>query len=240
MKSSLKLSVILGAACTALIPGTAKAADSIMLTNGNLHHHFEIEEFNTLAQGNRSASCLGDMLSRAGIAPEAARAFLTQGVSYDVASADVLFRNNEGRALLQEIGAVIQPVERQTNAEQSLRAAVVTSLMDDGQMTPLEILANYPVKAQVNLKELRSRNLLNTSFSSMESMQVQSKAQIAQAELATRFAQSDERMQSRYYAMWFNRSTTTASRPVALEARQVQVQRPQVQQTQVAPVRGLW
>lgn len=232
MKLSFKLAAVIGAALGAsLLPSVAQAAENLTLINGALHKSITMAELNMLVDEGVSKGNLHLVLSESNTEPEAARAFLTQTISYDVADADALFASAEGQEMIAQLSKVIMPRSTEEDAEQALRASVINSLADDNRLTPMEIVANYPVDAQVDLIELRRRNStyagIDELVAMLESSQAKSKAKMANEELAVRFAQTEARMQDRYAAMW---SDSDSARPVALESTSLRVE----------PIEGLW
>jgi len=218
----------------ALMPAAAQAAESLTMINGAFARPVTMDELNLLVDEGVSDGGLHLVLSETNTEPADARAFLTQTINYDVASADALFRSAEGMAMISELSEIIMPRSTGKDSESALRAAVIKSLMDDNTLTPLEIVANYPVDAQIDVVELRNRQG-NMSYAGidklatmMQSVEAKSSTQLAHEELEVRFAQTDVRMQDRYYAMWSSRSE--GARPVALESSTFEVE----------PINGLW
>ncbi len=126
------------------------------------------------------------------------------------------------------------PRSTSKDAKQALRAAIINSLKDDNALTPLEIVANYPVDAQVDVIELRRRGStyagIDEVVSMLKSTQAKSKAQMAHEMLSSRFAAVEARRQDRMQAMWAGNAS--ASRQVAVKQN--------VQSVNVEPIQGMW
>ena len=208
MKFSVKLSALLGLGLSALLSGAAQAAENLTLINGALHQSVTMDELSLLAEEGVSKGGLHLVLSEANVEPATARGFLTQTISYDLSSADALFNSGAGKDLLMDLSKVIMPRSTDEDAEQALRAAVINSLRDDNSLTPIEIVANYPVDAQVDVIELRRRQStyagIDEVVSMLKSTNAKSKAKVANETLESRFSDFEGRRQDRYEAMWSN------------------------------------
>lgn len=206
MKFSIKLSALLGLGLTALLSSAAQAADNLTLINGALHQSVTLDELILLAEEGVSKGGLHLVLSESNVEPETARDFLTQTISYDLSDADALFNSGAGQELLMDLAEVIMPRSTEEDAEQALRAAVINSLRDDNSLTPIEIVANYPVDAQVDVIELRRRQStyagIDEVVSMLKSTNAKSKAKIATETLNSRFADIESRRQDRMQEMW--------------------------------------
>lgn len=227
MKFSVKLSALIGLGLSAMMPAAANAAEALTLINGALHQSVTMDELNMLADEGVSKGGLHLILSETNVEPSEARGFLTQTINYNLSSADALFNSGAGQEMLADLSKVIMPRSTEEDAEQALRAAVINSLVDDNSLTPLEIVANYPVDAQVDVIELRRRNSTYAGIDEVASMlkttQAKSKAQIANETLGARFSQTEARRQERMQAMW---AGVTVGGSVAIDAYQ--------------PINGMW
>ncbi len=232
MKFSLKLSAVLGLGLSVMAASSAHAADQLTLINGALNVSVPYTELKTLADTGVADGNLVLVLDDADETTEAARSFLNQRIEYPLDSADALFNGGEGEALLDQLGKVIMPRNTQEDGKQALRSAIIKSLVGDNALTPLEIVANYPVDAQVDVIRLRMANSsyagLDKVVALMKSKMVMSKAAAASQELDERFAQVEERKQDRMQAMWAGVGTSPMA---ANTGRAVEDN---------SPIRGLW
>lgn len=230
MKLSLALSAVLGLGFSVLSATSAQASADITLINGALNTTVTYEELKMLADTGVADGNLVLVLDDADETPEAAREFLNQRIEYKLTAADALFNNGEGEALLDKLAKVIMPRNTTQDAKQALRSAIVTSLQDDNALTPLEIVANFPVDAQVDVIRLREASAsyagLDKVMALLQSTQAMSKADKANQELNERFAQVEVRKQERMQAMW---SGVSAPRQVAADVVDTN-----------EPIRGLW
>lgn len=231
MKLSAKFAVLLGLGLSALVPTSASAAEALTMINGALHQSVTLDELNLLADEGVSKGGLHLVLSASNVEPETARSFLTQTINYDLASADALFNSGEGQALLADLAEVIMPRSTSDDAEQALRAAIVNSLQEDNSLTPLEIVANYPVDAQVDVNELRRREStyagIDKVVAMLQTVEAKSKAKVANETLDARFSQVEARRQERMQVMW---AGAEGNRQVAVESFQPSAQ----------PINGMW
>jgi hypothetical protein len=227
MKFSLKLSAVLGLGLTVLAASGARAADQLTLINGALNVSVPYSQLKTLSETGVADGNLVLLLDNADESTESARAFLNQRIEYPLDSADALFNGGEGEALLNQLGSVIMPRNTHEDGKQALRAAIIKSLSGDNVLTPLEIVANYPVDAQVDVIRLRKENStyagIDKVVALMKSKMAISKAAAANQELDERFAQMEQRKQDRMQAMW---AGVGMPRQVAAEVN--------------SPIRGLW
>lgn len=228
MNKTLTLSALLGVALSVMSAGAAKAADNLTLINGALNVSVPYTQLKTLAETGVADGNLVLVLDDADETPEAARKFLTTQMDYDIASADALLNSAEGDAMLTKLGKVIAPRNANEDGKQALRAAILKSLMDDNTITPLEIIANYPTDARIDVIRLRESGAshagLSEVVSMMQSKRAMSKAAMATEEIETRFADREGRISARMQAMWAG--VGVPERGVAIQSE--------------GPVRGLW
>lgn len=75
--------------------------------------------------------------------PDQIRRILSQPVSVSADWLDLSLRSDPGRSLLSEVGQVLQSPQSRDNA-QSLKTALLAAAQDDGQLSLLEVLQDYP------------------------------------------------------------------------------------------------
>jgi hypothetical protein len=120
------------------------AAERVVLKYGILQQSVPVADLTTFARtGQLTPSLEGYGLS--GKESQNVRDSLTKQVKVDVRTLDRGLNNPLGEALLDELGAAIHTPTGDAN-RQALRAALVLSASDDGQVSLLEIIQKYPTQ----------------------------------------------------------------------------------------------
>ena len=103
----------------------------------------------------------------AGQRPEELRSLLTHSIETNPRILDRALNSYPGEWVLDQLGEAIHPPAGQAS-RQALRSAIVLSATDDGELTLLEILENYPTPEVVlegdNIQQAYNRlqGFLNT------------------------------------------------------------------------------
>jgi hypothetical protein len=126
-----------------LAPGTAHAAERIVLTYGSLAMTIPVEELDALATTGAASPELNSLLDLAGQDPETLRTALNSPVSINPLAANILLNTPPGERLLDLVGEAVQPTSGAEGSRSALRSALVASAAD-GEVSLLEVLRVYP------------------------------------------------------------------------------------------------
>lgn len=134
-------------------------AETILLDIGPIRPSFDIEDLDTFVETGVVPNSWRFYFNVAGINADEFRAALTTEVDVDVMLMDDWLNNILGEYLLFHAGRIIHNSSGNSNI-QALRSALIFSAVDDGRMSLLEFLRNYPstevVVEALNLARLGS------------------------------------------------------------------------------------
>ncbi|HEY9662591.1 MAG TPA: alpha/beta hydrolase [Allocoleopsis sp.] len=119
------------------------AAEDIVITYGPLGRSIAISDLEYLAETGETPAGLRWYLRVANVKPEAVQAVLTAKLPLDLVFIDKVLYSLPGEFALYELGQVIHTKNRVANI-QALRSAVTLSVSDNGTITVLDFLKNYP------------------------------------------------------------------------------------------------
>jgi hypothetical protein len=120
----------------------AEAADSVVLKYSFLRETISVPELSTFAETGELSTKLRVYLKLAGREPEQLRSLLTQEVKVNGVILSRMLNNPVGEAMLDQVSQVIHTPTNRASRE-SLRSALVSSALPDGQVTLIETLENY-------------------------------------------------------------------------------------------------
>lgn len=137
---TIGLATLLGLFC-----GVARvdAADSVVLRYSFLRQTVSVSELATFAETGELSSSLRAYLRMANREPEELRKVLTQEVQVNPVLLYRVLNSLPGELLLDQVSQVIHTPTNRANRE-SLRSALVSSALSDGNITLIETLQNYP------------------------------------------------------------------------------------------------
>lgn len=121
----------------------ANAAESVVLKYRFLRETVSVAELSALAETGKLSPSLRAYLKLAQREPDELRRALTQEVAVDPILLYRVLNTPIGEAMLDRVSEVIHTPTNRAN-RQSLRSALVSSALPDGQITPIETLENYP------------------------------------------------------------------------------------------------
>lgn len=133
----------------------AFGAERISVITGAFIRTVMVEELDYLAKNGKARGFLADALRLANVEARAAQEILTKPYPMDLVQTDKLLSSDIGIAVLSRLGAVFFPPR--TSAEygaMALRSAIILSLADDGEMSPIEIIRRYPTNIWIDLDQL--------------------------------------------------------------------------------------
>ncbi|MEM8603294.1 MAG: alpha/beta hydrolase [Cyanobacteria bacterium P01_H01_bin.121] len=165
-----------------------------------------------------------------------AQSIMNQEVSYSVIAADKLLSSEAGQAFLSDAITCIVPSTGVSDsaAKAAMSSAILTSLSDDGTLSPIELLENYPVDAHV-LSIATERDFLHEGGA-----YTGADAGFACTGLVTSFLQSSEAQQMAQQVEAQFAVSQSTNRTVTLPPRTTTTVAPAPAPAPAAPVRALW
>ncbi|HEY9738345.1 MAG TPA: alpha/beta hydrolase [Trichocoleus sp.] len=142
-----------------LAGASAIAADTVLLRYRGFGRAVPTADLASLAATGDAPESVQGLLNTAGQDPAALQDVLTRNLSVDPNLLDSTLNSWPGEWALDQLGQVIRPPSNQAN-RQALRAALVLSAAEDGQINLLEVLQNYPTP-QVVLEGDRAEEAYN-------------------------------------------------------------------------------
>ncbi len=129
-------------------------AETLVLSLGLLQPSFSVADLETLIATESVPDGWNIYLDIADLEPDELKTAVTQEIALDLTMADHLMNSPLGEQFLTFVGRVIQTPSGHANI-QALRSALVFSVYDDGRVSVLEFLNNYPHdEVYINLNEL--------------------------------------------------------------------------------------
>ncbi len=128
-----------------LAPESVRAADELVLTYGPIEQVIDVRNLERFVETGEQSNEIRYLLRLSGQDPEAVRRLLRHELKLDFMLMHRLLNSLPGEYLLYEIGKVVHTKSRRANI-QSLRAAVLLPLSQEGTLTPLSFFQNYPTQ----------------------------------------------------------------------------------------------
>ncbi|TVP64803.1 MAG: alpha/beta hydrolase [Nodularia sp. (in: Bacteria)] len=141
----LRRALFVVSTCVLFLNSSAFAAEQVVLKYGVFRESISVEELSTFAKTGELSRSLRVNFALAQQDPKAIRPYLTTPVNVDLLILDRILNSPIGNVILDELSQVIHTPSR-TADRQALRAALVLSASEDGQVTLLEIIENYPTR----------------------------------------------------------------------------------------------
>lgn len=139
----LRRALVIASTCIFFLGAPALAAERVVLRYGILRESVSVEELSTFAETGELSRSLRVNFALARQDPAAIRPYLTTPVQVNVVTLDRILNSPVGNLVLDELTQVIHTPSR-TADRQALRAALVLSASEDGQITLMEVIENYP------------------------------------------------------------------------------------------------
>ncbi|WP_392530803.1 alpha/beta hydrolase [Nostoc sp. C117] len=140
----LTQTVALGVGAIVLFSSTnANAAEEVVLKYGNFQGEISVQELNQFVETGKITPTLRAYLQTAQQEPALARKALKAPIKADPAFLNNLLSSWAGPVLVNQIGEVVHPPAGQLD-EQALRTALSTSIKQNGEVTLLGAIQNYP------------------------------------------------------------------------------------------------
>jgi hypothetical protein len=138
----------------------ASAAEQIILSYSILRESISVSELRTLADTGETSSSLKNYLEKANTKPEELQQTLTKEIEVDPVRLSKILNSYPGELVLDLASEVIQTPSGRASRE-SLRGALVSSAIPDGNVRIIEVLENYPTN-EVHVDGDRLVELYNT------------------------------------------------------------------------------
>ncbi|MBM3380949.1 MAG: alpha/beta hydrolase [Betaproteobacteria bacterium] len=174
---SMAFSVLLLSGCVKSQPDASTTAASsagaqdnskrITFIVGPLARSVTVAQVNSFVQtGDPNGEVAG--LLRTGKVPlEKLRGQLSKSYELDLIQMDKILNSSIGIALLTRLGEAVHPHKSKETSVQAVRSAIILSLVQDNQLSPMEVLSNLPVDMDVEvLQILKLRDELSSVFGS--------------------------------------------------------------------------
>ncbi|MBG1270276.1 alpha/beta hydrolase [Nostoc sp. WHI] len=140
----LTQTVALGVGAVVLLSTTnANAAEQVILKYGTFQGQISVEELSQFTETGKTTPTLRAYLQAAQQDPALARKALTAGIKADPAFLNNLLSSWAGPVLVNQIGQVVHPPAGQLD-QQALRTALSASIKQNGEVTLLGAIQNYP------------------------------------------------------------------------------------------------
>jgi hypothetical protein len=150
----LSLSTLGGLTLGVAVPSLA--AERVVLRYGVLEAAVSVDELATFAETGEQSRRLRRYLRLSGQDPETVRQTLNREVEVDVVVLDRVLNSFVGEYALDQLGKVIHTRSGRAN-RQAMRSALVLSASDDGKVSLIEVMQNYPTSdIMVDGKQLLS------------------------------------------------------------------------------------
>jgi hypothetical protein len=152
VKTSLQVLMGAGVALGCALPG--QAAQRIRLVYGPWVRSIQVDNLARLAATGQAQGFLANLLALGGQNPKDLQPLLNERVTLPLVATSDLLNSSFGVAVLTKVGTVLYPTNAQSAAVPAMRSAIVLSLVDNGRLTPLEVVGRYPTDIDLNINEL--------------------------------------------------------------------------------------
>ncbi|MFM7447536.1 MAG: alpha/beta hydrolase [Leptolyngbyaceae cyanobacterium] len=121
------------------------AAERVVINYGPLQDAIAVADLTDLAQSDKVSPTLAIYLNKANIRPEGVKTALTQSINVDLLTLDRILNSSLGEIVLDQLGEAIYTPTKNENRK-ALRSALILSTSNDGKVSLLEVLQNYPTQ----------------------------------------------------------------------------------------------
>jgi hypothetical protein len=133
----------------------SRAAESVTIIYGPINRSIEVSDIEHLARTGEARGFLATALKLGKQDPKALQSILNQKLDLPLVEASQLLYSSIGEALLTKAGTVVAPRTCNCDGKQALRAAILLALSrNNGQITAVSLLQNYPTEMRVNVEPL--------------------------------------------------------------------------------------
>lgn len=148
MKPFSLCSLALASMALLIVAPAAPAAEEVVLRYRGLGRTVAVADLATLAATGEAPANVAGLLNQVNQRPETLQSVLNHRIEVDVVVLDKTLNSLPGEWLLDQLGQAIRPASGEAR-QQALRSALVLSASDDGELTLLEVLQNYPTETVV-------------------------------------------------------------------------------------------
>lgn len=143
--NKLAVNITIVTASVLAVNSSAQAAESVILKYGLLEDSINVSELSTFTKTGETSRKLDSYLKLSKQKPQNVREILTQKIPIDGVILSKMLNNPLGDLLLDSISEVITTPSEKASRE-SLRGALVTSAIEDNNLSLIEIIENYPTQ----------------------------------------------------------------------------------------------
>ncbi|WP_044196091.1 alpha/beta hydrolase [Oscillatoria acuminata] len=145
---------LLGVGEGMLSPNSATAAEQIILKYGPMRAPVSVADLSRFAQTGDMSFALRSYMGLSNQNPDEVRTHLNRSISVSPRFLDRALNNRLGKRVLDEMGEMIQTPSGQLGG-QALRASLILSAAEDGQISIVELIENYPAQTiEVDVQSL--------------------------------------------------------------------------------------
>ncbi|MGF1538002.1 MAG: alpha/beta hydrolase [Elainellaceae cyanobacterium] len=142
---AIAFSTGLSISLSAGISAPARAAESVVLKYHGFQRSVAVEDLTLLAETGEVSSELRPYIRLSGYPAAEMREMLNQDVSVNPVLLSRVLNNPAGDAVLDRASKAVHTRSRRGD-RQALRGALVVSASDDEEITPIELIQNYPTE----------------------------------------------------------------------------------------------
>ena len=142
------MSVVMGLSIG--LPTETIAADNIVVKYGWLNESISVEELKTFSETGETSPKLDFYLQASKQNPNKVRRMLNKPIPVDGVMLSEVLNNRFGGMILNSFSDIITTPSKRASKE-SLRGALVTSALDNNDISIMEVLENYPT-SEVHLQ----------------------------------------------------------------------------------------
>jgi len=222
---SIGITVFLAASASILSQTRAFGAEKVVLTFGPIRQSINVSDLEDFAKNGTTTPTIRQIIGASKMDAGTLRGLMGLEIGLKPANLARILYSTPGEKITDEIGQAIR-TQRHTESGKALRAAVILAASDDGKLSILEILKQYPLSevyvdvAQIGAAVVKVQGLAGN----MQTLLQDSMRSTTTTETTT----TEKAIEPR-------RNVQPATRPVA---RPVIAPVPAAQPTR--PVRGLW
>lgn len=143
LRLTARLTGLVSALLLSLTAAPAQAADQVVLKYRVFERSIAVSDLTQFAETGELNRPLRRYIRLSGQQPERVRETLTQEFAVSPLVLDRLLNSPIGETALGQLSQAIYPSSREAD-ETALRSALVLSATDDGQISFIEVLRNYP------------------------------------------------------------------------------------------------
>jgi hypothetical protein len=145
---------LLGVGEGMFFPNSATAAEEIILKYGPMRAPVSVADLSRFAQTGEMSFALRSYMRLGSQNPDEFRNHLNRSISVSPQFLDRALNNFLGKRVLDEMGEMIQTPSGQLSG-QALRASLVLSAAEDGEISVVELIENYPAQTvEVDVQSL--------------------------------------------------------------------------------------